>query len=104
MAFIFDAKDYTEIITWGDCEITEPHLTLTVSDEASKFIVKNGLGTCQNMKDFPCHTQALERCIKLVTKVSSAVCGENKRDGIIRARLLSCQRMPNFNTKTQFDI
>lgn len=100
----FDAKDYADIITWQDCEVTEPPLTLNMSDEALKDIVKNGLGKCQNINDFPCHTQAVERCIKLVTEASSAVCGENKRDGFIRARLLSRQQMPNFNSKKQFYI
>lgn len=103
-SFNFDAEDYTNIITWRDCEITEPPLTLNISDEDLKAIVKSGLGTYQNIKDFPCHTQAVERCIKLVTEASIAVCGKNKRDGFIRARLLSRQRMPTFDTKKQFDI
>ncbi|XP_060801595.1 uncharacterized protein LOC132902031 [Amyelois transitella] len=99
----FDAKDYTDLITWQDCKITDPPLTSNLSDEALKEIVKSGLTTCQDIKDFPCHTQAVERCIKLVTEASSAVCGENKRDGFIRARLLSRRQMPNFETKNQFN-
>lgn len=102
-ALNFDAKDYTDLITWQDCKITEPPLTSNLSDETLKEIVKSGLTTCQNIKDFPCHTQAVERVIKLVTEASSAVCGENKRDGFIRARLLSRQQMPNFETKKQFN-
>lgn len=43
-------------------------------------------------------------CIKLATEASNVVCDENKRDGFIRARLLSRERMPNFNTKKQFNI
>lgn len=101
--FNFDAKDYTDIITWRDCEITEPPLTLNMSDETLKDVVKNGLSMSQII-DCPCHTQAVERCIKLVTEASNAVCGDNKRDGFIRARLLSRKRMPTFNTKKQFDI
>ncbi|CAG5000463.1 unnamed protein product [Parnassius apollo] len=100
----FDAEDYTDLIKWQDCKITEPPLTYNLSDEFLKEIVKCGLRTCQSIKDFPCHTQAVERCIKLVTEASSAVCGENKRDGFIRARLLSRQQMPNFDTKKQFNI
>lgn len=100
----FDAEDYTDLIIWQYCEITEPPLTLNVSDEDLKVIVKNGLGTFQDIVKFPCHTQAVERCVKLVTEASSSVCGENKRDGFIRARLLSRQQMPNFNTKKEFDI
>lgn len=29
--FNFDAKHYTDIITWRDCEITEPPLNLDIS-------------------------------------------------------------------------
>jgi len=36
---------------------------------------------------FPCHTQAVERAVKLVTDASTAVCGESARDGFIRARI-----------------
>lgn len=39
-----------------------------------------------------------------MTEASNAVCGDNKRDGFIRARLFSRKRMPTFNTKKQFDI
>ena len=37
---------------------------------------------------FPCHTQDTERCIRLVTEASAAVCGEAARNGFIRARIL----------------
>lgn len=103
-ALNFDAEDYTKIITWQEFEITEPPLTSNLSDEALKSIVKSGLGTIQNTRNYPCHTQAVERCIKLVTEASSAVCGEHKRDGFIRARLHSRQQMPHFDTKKQFHV
>jgi len=35
----------------------------------------------------PCHTQAVERCIKVVTGASQSVCGKNQREGFIRTRL-----------------
>lgn len=63
-AFHFDAEDYSDIITWRDCEITEPPLTLNMFDEALKAIVNSGLTTCHNNKHFPCHTLAVEYCIK----------------------------------------
>lgn len=52
-ALNFDAKDYTDLITCKDCETTEPPLTSNLFDEALKEIVKSGLTTCQNIKDFP---------------------------------------------------
>ena len=55
-----------------------------------------------NIENFPCHTQAVERCIKLVTEASQSVCGENRRDGFIRSRKESRKRIPYFNTKKDF--
>ena len=69
----FDDEDYTQIITWQDLNITKPPLIFNLSNEALKSIVKSGLGTIQNIKKCPCHTQAVERCIKLVTEAASAV-------------------------------
>ncbi|KAL4712991.1 hypothetical protein ACJJTC_012061 [Scirpophaga incertulas] len=44
-------------------------------------------------------------CSRALHQVSdSAVCGEHKRDGFIKARLLSRQQMPHFDTKKQFHV
>ena len=34
---------------------------------------------------YKCHTQAVERAVKLVTEAASSVVGEEARDGFIRA-------------------
>lgn len=56
------------------------------------------------LPNYPCHTQATERCIRLVTDASSAVIGEENRDGFIRARINLRAMMPNFNTKSEYNI
>ena len=48
---------------------------------------------------FSCHTQSTERCVKLVTEAASAVCGQEARDGYIRARIHHREAMPIFTTK-----
>ena len=55
-----------------------------------------------NVQRFPCHTQVVERLIKLVTEASSSVCGEEARDGFIRAKLASRSRISKFETKSQY--
>ncbi|ESN92944.1 hypothetical protein HELRODRAFT_165085 [Helobdella robusta] len=52
----------------------------------------------------PCHTQAVERMIKLVTEASLSVCGEKARDGFIRTKLASQNDIPKFETKKHFII
>lgn len=34
-----------------------------------------------DLKNLPCHNQCVERCVKLVTEASAAVCGEKARNG-----------------------
>lgn len=96
----FEASDYIDIIDWQKCALTEPPITAGISDETLKDMVTKG--DVPEVKKFPCHTQAVERCIKLVTEASSAVCGADGRDGFIRSRLASRQIMPSFNTKNQY--
>ncbi|GBL73723.1 hypothetical protein AVEN_230709-1 [Araneus ventricosus] len=58
----------------------------------------------RNFDKFPCHTQAVERCVKLVTEASQKVLGSNSRDGFIRTTLLSRSSMPNFSSKSYFKV
>jgi len=51
---------------------------------------------------YPCHTQAVKICGKLVTEASAAVCGPKARYGCIRVRLESRRIMPYFNTKADY--
>ena len=50
----------------------------------------------------PCHNQAVERHIKLVTEASSAVAGFSRRHGMIRQKIRSRKLMKQYNTKKQF--
>ena len=54
------------------------------------------------ISQFPYHTQAVEKRIKLVTDVFTSVVGPKRRDGFIRARFLSRQETPKFETKTEY--
>ena len=98
----FEAAVYTDMIRWVDAEVTEPPITRKLSDEEIEELIKT-----KEMKNFdrlPCHTQAVERCVKLVTEASSSVCGTKFRDGFIRARIECRKKMPSFETKAQFRI
>ena len=48
---------------------------------------------------FPCHTQAVERVIKLVTESSLSVCGPEARDGFVKAKIASQKMMQNLRPK-----
>lgn len=69
---------------------------------ASKPILKHEIG--KNLKNMPVHTQAVERCVKLVTEASKSVCGENLRDGHIANTLASRSVMKSFYAKSDYNF
>ena len=89
----FGATDYIDIIDWKHVAAAEPPLTVhTSKDELQKFVSNREVIRKVPIIDFPkfpCHTQAFERCVKLVTDASAAVCGTDSRDGFIRVRIES---------------
>jgi hypothetical protein len=97
----FDAEDYTQLINWQLGHITEPPLTVNISDDVIITFVASKESPLIQFPRFPCHTQAVERCVKLLTEASATVCGNISRDGFIRARLKARHIMPMFNTKSK---
>lgn len=90
--FKVDAEDYIYLIDWMNCTITEPPLTQHLADKELWDMVKQ----VPNFDNFSCHTQTVERCIKLITEASIKVCGEDSRDGYIRAKLDARKNLPIF--------
>lgn len=107
----FGAEDYTNLISWQKVNITEPPLTKGLTDDQIRHCIQCISETGEMGSDwfvdfpkFPCHTQAVERMVKLVTEASAAVIGEEARDGFIKARIESHKMMPAFETKKNFKI
>lgn len=99
---IFDKNEnFYDIIDWTKIKISEPPLTVKLSSNELLEIVNNPDILKINC-NFPCHTQAVERTVKLVTEASSAVCGFNKRDGWIKATIKSRKNMPFFSSKNKY--
>lgn len=99
----FEALEYENLICWQSCTVTEPPLTFSVTQKDLEDLINSG-ETNLTFPKFPCHTQAVERCVKLVTEASAAVCGNVKRDGFIRSRLESRKIMPRFETKVDYVV
>ena len=100
-ALNFESDDYINLIQWEDIAVTDPPLLVTYSDqEISQYIRDNSKDT--GFFKFPCHTQAVERCVKMVTEASAKVCGAESRDGFITSSLESRGVMPLFNTKSHY--
>ncbi|ESO06494.1 hypothetical protein HELRODRAFT_160670 [Helobdella robusta] len=95
----FSAKDYTEIISWQECQVTLPPVLRDVTNDKLKKMAKDG---SLKIVDFPCHTQSVERYVKLVTEASQSVTNVNSRDGFVRTTLQSRAEFPIFGHKNKF--
>lgn len=97
----FDAEDYVKMIEWKVNTFTEPPLTKSLTENQLKTIIEDAPEK-NTIFAFPCHSQAVERCVKLVTQASATVCGPEARDGLIRSRISSLQILPKFDKKVDF--
>ena len=95
----FEAELYFDMINWQKVYLSEPSFTRNISDDEINHLI---ISKKKNFPHLPCHTQAVKRCVKLVTEASSLVCGQNSRDGFLRSRIDSHQQMPSFETKREF--
>ena len=100
-ALNFDTENYANLINWSDTTVIEPSLTTGIPTTDIQEMIKTkkfNLLFCQ----YPCHTQSVERQIKVVTETSLAVCGQTSREGLIQSKLKSRMAMPKFETKNQY--
>ncbi|KAG5879013.1 hypothetical protein JTB14_038360 [Gonioctena quinquepunctata] len=93
-----------DLIDWSTLVITEPPLTIGLPVEVFIDIVKNPDTSMMfsEIKSYPCHTQAVERAVKIVTEASATVCDNENRDGVIGAKLESREMMPYFGSKQDY--
>ena len=96
-----DASDYISLIDLGIYRFLEPPLTRQYTMHELQSFINDPKPLVRDTK-YPCHTQAVERVIKLVTEAAAAVSGQERRDGYIRATLKNRSIMPVFETKKNF--
>ena len=79
--------------------LTEPLLNKEILTEGLNNFPKNPLTI-----KLPCHSQSVERCIKMVTKASYEVYGKDSKEGYSRAKIKSCHVIPAYRSKKDFNI
>ena len=80
-------------------EIHEPSATKQFSYEKINKLPLQPL-----QADHPCHNQAVEQHVKLVTEASTLTAGHESHDGMIRHRIQSRKQMKSSETMKQFNI
>ena len=101
---LFDAEHYYEMIDWQATTISEPPVTRCPSNAIIESYVKSRMLPWGLFPKLPCHKQAVERAVKLVTESSACAVDSSERDGCIIAKLQSRKNMPQFNTKKDFVV
>ena len=96
----FECNDYHDIISWQSIDVTEPPATMAISETEleNHIAAKNSF----EVGRYPLHTQAVERVIKIVSEASSQVCGQETREGYVKARLASRERISIFESKKDY--
>jgi len=67
---------------WSTWVPSEPALTKHLTNDQIAKRIKTG-ERGDFVKEFPCHTQAVERAVKMVTEAAASVCGEDARHGFL---------------------
>ncbi|GBN41734.1 hypothetical protein AVEN_192267-1 [Araneus ventricosus] len=98
----FQASDYIQIINWNSFAVYPPLMLRDLSEDDVKSLINSDTTSIREIQKFPCHTQAVERCVKLVTEASNKVCVHKARNGYIRATLKSRSVLRNFSKKSDF--
>lgn len=99
----FDADYYVDLIDWQKNKITCPPLLQNLEVDDLKNMISRSSVTIIDIAAFPCHTQSVERCVKLVTEASLSVVGLQKRDSYIKTKIDSRKLMPNFESKKDYN-
>lgn len=82
---------------------TEPPFTRSMTYDSIKELADFNGNLEDEIKDVPCHIQATERHIKIVTAASSAFTTRERREAAIAMTLESRKNRPTFESKKDFN-
>ena len=94
----WDAEVWWEIISWDKVTVAEPELLRRIDLVEFEKVESGPL----SFPMFPCHSQTVERCIKLVTGAAIKVCGQEKRHRRILTVMANRAARKPFESKKQY--
>ena len=71
----FNAQSYIDLIDWQLTDVTKPPLLANVPVDKIEMLVASGETPIMDFPRYPCRTQAVERCVMIVTEASASFCG-----------------------------
>ncbi|GBL97880.1 hypothetical protein AVEN_126996-1 [Araneus ventricosus] len=63
-----DVTDYSELIDWTKCRLSSPPMMEGLTTQSISSVFQNKSLPVFDFLNFPCLTQTVERCVKLVTE------------------------------------
>ena len=93
------AENYYDLVDWSTEPCTEPPLTLDFSEEK----LLNVISQPYTLPNYPSHTQAVERKVRVVTEAADKRVGHSSRHQLILQLEKSRNLVPRFNTKKNDD-
>ena len=94
----FGAEKIQDMIEWKEGQVFEPIITSKM--DTSQILALSNKPLV--VPPYRCHTQATERCVKLVTEAAAAVCGQDARDKFIKSRISHREQLKSFKNKQDF--
>ena len=88
------------MIDWEESFVIDPPFTKCLSNETLLLCIDHPI----EIPDFPCHNQAVERTIKLLTETLLSVTGEDSRHGSILSTITRQKRKSCFLFKTRLSL
>lgn len=99
----FDASDYTEMVDMNDEDGIEPPITKNLSIDQIVECTKTPQNIVFNMLyGIPCHTQSVERAIRLLSERAQNVFTEENRNRSIYNKIECTKILPKTNTKADY--
>ena len=90
-----ETKELGDLIDWTEVKLHEPLLTCNLSKAELLSIMEAPM----TVPKLPVHGQSIERCVQAVTRASSSVFGEERRDGFVKSTLEHRQLMATNRSK-----
>lgn len=103
----FDCKSYEEMIDWQNEAISVPPIlrSVDITYENMDVLVAKTItehNFIPNLRELPCHTQSVERCVQIVATAAKTIVGEQQRNGHVLSVINSRKNMPMFRQKSHY--
>ena len=92
----YSASSYFDMIDWTVAVVTPPPLLSGTSNDDLEQL------QADSFKGIPCHSQAVERCIKDISGTTLKVFGHKSRHGMVMQCTKSRAELPKVDCKSDF--